>query len=279
MDNSTPTIPQNPPSAESMPVTPNPTTQVGTIQPSVMPAPPPKTNRSKIIKIVIFSVIGLIILSVVVGLFLSRSSKGGMGSSAVWNPGEVDSSLFTGQRYNSGDVYLGSCFESGVPKNFEITSIGFLPKIGVVKPIGPKVDGNYYPYIDIRFHENQNPIGEELLSESNYPELKSYIEGLTGGTEVTDRKVSFTTIKLFNKTSKAIIVEYRSSYPQPITTYDGRSVQDVSLMNVFVMGKNPKIVENIKLAYEEINKERDIKMFKEYLKTFKPTCYAESDNF
>src|SRR5688572_29916091 len=195
MDNPIPTVPQNPLPTTPIPVS-NPVAQVGAIQPSVMPVQPPKPNRSKMMKIIIIVAIALTIISIVVFLFLSRNSKGNTGSNTVWNPGSVDNSLFTGQRYASGDVYLGSCFESEVPKQFEITSVGFLPKIGVVKPIGPKVDGaHYFPYIDIRFHENQNSRGGEILAEKNYPGLKPWIESLTGGNEIADRKVSFGTIR------------------------------------------------------------------------------------
>src|SRR5689334_1316506 len=72
----------------------------------------------------------------------------------VWNgSADYDKNLFETGRYKSGDVYLASCFESAVPKDFEITYSGFVPRVGVVKPKGPAVEEYYYPYIDIRFHE------------------------------------------------------------------------------------------------------------------------------
>lgn len=259
--------------------TPSNAPHVPETQPAVAPAitlgPTEPVSNKRQAKFII----GLVILILVVGVLtyslFNFMNKGGE-SSTLWNSGDTDSSLFTSQRYNSGDVYLGSCFESAVPNRFEIISIGVLPRIGVVKPIGPKFDDVYHPYIDVRFHDNQNDLGEELLTKKYYPGIKPWIESLVQG---TNHKVSFEKVKLHDRISNAIIIEYDRHGNEPIIGYDGKTVQDLSAINVFVMGKNPKIIENLKLQYDPAYKERDVKMFKEYLKTFKPTCYAESENF
>lgn len=193
-----------------------------------------------------------------------------------WNgSGNYDSNLFSRDRYSSGDVYLASCFESAVPNNFEITAIGLVPRIGVVKPIGVDVEGNYFPFIDIRFHENSNDITQELLTKKNYAIIEASTESLTGGGEVINKKVSFEKIKLYRKTSNAIVVTYDFPSGETIVNYDGKKIDTVSGVNVFVMGDNPKIIENFKLWYETSQKERDIKLLKNFLKTFEPTCYAK----
>lgn len=197
----------------------------------------------------------------------------------VWNGSDdFDSFFFTKERYKSGDVYLASCFESATPKNFEITATGLLPRIGVVKPVGPDVKDQYLPYIDIRFHEDPSGQGEALLTKRRYLEIKEFIDDVVDGSSIINKDIFFTKIKLYKRTSSAIVVNYGFKPDEPAETYDGKKISGLSGISVFVAGDNPEIIESLKLVYEASQK-RDLEMFKNFLKTFEPTCLAKSKDF
>lgn len=198
----------------------------------------------------------------------------------VWNgPDDFDRNFFIKERYRSGDVSLASCFESAVPKNFEITATGLLPRIGVVKPIGPDVGEQYFPYIDIRFHEDSSGQGEELLTKRKYPEIKQFIDDVVGGSSIVNKEIIFTKVKLYKNTSRAIVVNYGFRLDEPVETFDGKKIDELSGVSVFAVGENPQIIESLRLVYETSRKEKDVELFKNFLKTFEPTCLAKSKDF
>ncbi|VVA43783.1 hypothetical protein CANDROIZ_270002 [Candidatus Roizmanbacteria bacterium] len=246
------------------------------IVPTVIPEPTPKRNHIKTIIIVV--ILGLIIGTIIYFLFKS-TNKSNSNSIIAWNTVDnYDSSIFTGERYKSGKTYFNdACFDSNIPKQFEILDAGFSPRVGVVKPIGPRVT---LPYIDVAIGEVSGELGEDILTEKYNPSNSTKhirIEELTPG---SNRKVTFDSIKLFDRTSKAIIVEYNpiNDTSQKNQLFDISPGQNISAINVFVMGRNKKTIVNLLLVYDASNKERDVKMFKQFLQSFKPVCYFKRTN-
>lgn len=226
----------------------------------------------------------LFLIPAVIGLVIYRNYIEKVSfednNAEVWNgSGEFDPSIFIKERYRSGDVSLASCFESAVPKSFEITATGLLPRIGVVKPIGPDIKDQYFPYIDIRFHEDPSGQGEVLLTKRKYPEIKQFIDDVVEEGNIINKETIFTKVKLYKDTSRAIVVNYDFKLDEPVETFNGKKVDELSGASVFVAGENPQIIESLKLVYETSKKERDMEMFKNFLKTFEPTCFAKSKDF
>lgn len=226
----------------------------------------------------------LFLIPAVIGLVIYRNyiEKVSLedNNTEVWNgSGEFDPSIFIKERYRSGDVFLASCFESAVPKSFEITATGLLPRIGVVKPIGPDTKDQYFPYIDIRFHEDPSGQGEALLTKRKYPEIKQFIDDVVEEGNIINKETIFAQVKLYKDTSRAIVVNYDFRLDEPVETFDGKKIDELSGVSVFVVGENPQIIESLKLVYETSHKEKDVELFKNFLKTFEPTCLAKSKDF
>lgn len=227
----------------------------------------------------------LFLFPAVIGLMIYRNYIKKMSlednNTEVWNGSdEFDPNFFIKERYTSGDVYFVSCFESAIPKNFEITAMGLVPRIGVVKPIGPDVKDQYFPFIDVRFHEVSSGQGEALLIKGKYSEAnKQFIEEAAGGNDVVNKEIIFTKVKLYKKTSSSIVANYDFKLDEPAETYDSKKIMGLSGVSAFVVGDNPEIIEVLKLVYETSQKKRDIELFKNFLKTFEPTCFAKSKDF
>ena len=193
----------------------------------------------------------------------------------VWNgTADYDRKLFEEEKHSSGDVYLASCFVSGVPKGYEIDQVGFVPRIAVVKPVGPKTEeSRYVNFVDIRFLENHSGLkGEAVLDEKNFDSVRVAVNKFTNDKSIKDYKLYFTKVKLKDRLAKAIVSE--SSVNFDAVDYDGTKISQLKFAHVFVTGKNSQIIIYFKLSSDSNKFDANLAMFKDFLKTFEAGCFA-----